>query len=107
MEQGLQVWNADSVKILDSGDKVMKVLGFASVNTGFEVTKTVTSLRLPEGTPWYMFTNGADEYDRSVSVSMTISPNSAGVLVGYITITVSGSPVQYGGKLYSIVYGIF
>lgn len=107
MPQGIQIWNASSRKILDSGDKVMKVLGNATVNTGYEVTKTVTSLRLPEGTPWYMFANGADLYDRDVTVSMTISPNALGTMVGYITITVSGSPVQFGGKLYSIVYGIF
>jgi len=107
MPQGLQVFDENGVAVLDTNNRTLKTLGLISVQTNYENTKTIITGGIePSDKFWYMLLDQVSP-ECDVTCTLTFKTNNVGVLQANVKLTADTPTVQYGGKIYIAMYGVY
>ena len=103
--QGLQVWDENGKSTLNTNDRTMKILGSLSCHTSYELEASALHGGFSEGEIFWFYSSS--ESLGKMTVWQDIYTNNQGAAFKRINMKVSGNIEQFGGKVYSIMYGVY
>ena len=103
--QGLQVWDENGKSTLNTNDRTMKILGTLTCHTSYELEAPALHGGFSEGEIFWFYSSSASL--GKMTVWQDIYTNNQGAAFKRINMKVSGNIEQFGGKIYSIMYGVY
>ena len=102
---GLQVWDENGKSTLNTNDRTMKILGSLTCHTSYELEASALHGGFSEGEIFWFYSSSKSL--GKMTVWQDIYTNNQGAAFKRINMKVSGNIEQFGGEIYSIMYGVY